>query len=246
MPPRLLEQHRPHYAALPREDELVLITSVLGASADWLAQAFIKEALTAAGRPVVFVSFMRDWGFHVECVRKLVSLVFFLFFFGYFGYVLVLKYVWLFFFLQGVDLAQHVQKGTFAFVDGLSRFFTPQGPRQGSGSGDVALELAAAGGIKGVAGGIAQVVRKLEAGGGGRGGKPLLILESPDFLLAAAEGVGALDMADMILDLREVVFSRGGGFEVLLTVGYVAVPFRDRICECGRPVSGTSADSAGD
>lgn len=84
MPPRLLEQHRPHYAALPRENELVLITSVLGASADWLAQAFIKEALTAgaaAGRPVVFVSFMRDWGFHVECVRKLVSLVFF--FVGY-------------------------------------------------------------------------------------------------------------------------------------------------------------------
>lgn len=139
-----------------------------------------------------------------------------------------------------------MQKGTFAFVDGLSRFFTPQGPRQGSGSGsgDVALELAAAGGIKGVAEGIAQVVRKLEAGVGG--GKPLLILESPDFLLAAAEGVGALDMADMILDLREVVFSRGGGFEVLLTVGYVAVPFCDRICECGRPVSGTSADSAGD
>lgn len=50
---------------------MVLITSVLGASADWLAQALIKEALTA-GRPVVFVAFMRDWGFHVECVRKLV------------------------------------------------------------------------------------------------------------------------------------------------------------------------------
>lgn len=42
----------------------------------------------------------------------------------------------------------------------------------------------------------------------GAGGKPLLVLENPDFLLAATEGVGALDVADMVLDLREVRGSR--------------------------------------
>lgn len=81
----------------------------------------------------------------------------------------------------------------------------------------MALELVAASGIKGVTAGIAQVVRKL--------GRPLLILENPDFMLAAAgEGVGALNMADMVLDLREVWVSpmiggRGEGFEMLLTLG---------------------------
>lgn len=79
----------------------------------------------------------------------------------------------------------------------------------------MALELVAASGIKGVTAGITQVVRKL--------GRPLLILENPDFMLAAAgEGVGALDMADMVLDLREVWVSPmigGGGFEMLLTLG---------------------------
>lgn len=70
MPP----EHRPHYAALPKEAELVLVTSVLGASASWLAQALIREALTAVdpARPVVFVGFTNDWAFHAECTRKLV------------------------------------------------------------------------------------------------------------------------------------------------------------------------------
>lgn len=34
--------------------------------------------------------------------------------------------------------------------------------------------------------------------------KPLLVLENPDFILAAVEGVNALAMEDLILDLREV------------------------------------------
>jgi hypothetical protein len=63
---------KPHYASLPGADELVLVTSVLGASASWLAHAFLKEALTASERAVVFVSFTRDLGFHGECLRKLV------------------------------------------------------------------------------------------------------------------------------------------------------------------------------
>lgn len=76
-----------------------------------------------------------------------------------------------------------MQKGTFAFVDGM---------------------LQPAGGVKSVAAGIAGAVRRLS----GAGGKPLLVLENPDFLLAATEGVGALDIADMVLDLREVRGSR--------------------------------------
>lgn len=64
------------------------------------------------------------------------------------------------------------------------------------------MAAAAAAGIKGVAAGITAAVRRLSAADGGGG--PLLVLENPDFLLAATEGVGALDMADLVLDLREV------------------------------------------
>lgn len=102
--------------------------------------------------------------------------------------------------VQGIDLSQQAQKGRFAFVDGLSKLFSPPGPPTPQ-TGNTAVQLSAAGGIKGVAASIAQVIKQLSIAGG----KPLLILENPDFLLAAVEGVGALDMGDMILELREVV-----------------------------------------
>lgn len=97
-------------------------------------------------------------------------------------------------------MAQYVQKGTFAFVDGLSR------PPQAA----IGMAAAAAG-IKSVVAGITAAVRRVSSadGGGGGGGGPLLVLENPDFLLAATEGVGALDMADMVFDLREVCSSDG-------------------------------------
>lgn len=56
---------------LPREDEIVLVTSVLGASASWLGHVYLREALTG-GKTVVFVSFVRDWGFHSDGVRRTV------------------------------------------------------------------------------------------------------------------------------------------------------------------------------
>lgn len=62
------------------------------------------------------------------------------------------------------------------------------------------MAAAAAAGIRGVAAGITAAVRRLSDAGGG----PLLVLENPDFLLAATEGVSALDMADLVFDLREV------------------------------------------
>lgn len=130
-----------------------------------------------------------------------------------------------------------MNKGTFAFVDGLSRFFLPPGSGQSS---NVALELVAAGGIKGVTAGITQVVQKLARP------LPLLILENLDFMLAAAgEGVGALDMADMVLDLREVWVSPMIGGVRDVADAEVAVSFYDRIGECRCAVCGTSADTAG-
>ncbi|KAI5846322.1 hypothetical protein DFP73DRAFT_545647 [Morchella snyderi] len=161
---------KPHYASLPGEDELVLVTSVLGASASWLAHAFLKEALTAGERAVVFVSFTRDLGFHGECLRKL-----------------------------GIDLTAYGAKGRFAFVDGLSNLFFPSTPGP---SRAAAGALSATGGIKGIMNGISQAVRRLTTGSG----KPLLILENPEFLSAALESVGVVEMGDVVMELREISY----------------------------------------
>jgi elongator complex protein 6 len=70
------------YLALPPEASLVLLTSVLGASTNWLVLRFLYSALTTstdvsskAGEEtkVVLVSFMRDFAFWKEGARRLVS-----------------------------------------------------------------------------------------------------------------------------------------------------------------------------
>lgn len=84
--PPLLE----HYLALPPESYLVLLTSVLGASANWLVlrhlYAYLRGRSPAAAgggggdeeeahkdTGVVLVSFMRDAAFWSEGAAKLVS-----------------------------------------------------------------------------------------------------------------------------------------------------------------------------
>jgi elongator complex protein 6 len=78
--PPLLEP----YLALPREASLVLLTSVLGASSNWLVLRFIYSALqnqdvvpqlpTGGEMKVLLVSFMRDLQFWKENARRLVSI----------------------------------------------------------------------------------------------------------------------------------------------------------------------------
>jgi hypothetical protein len=73
--PPLLEP----YLALPPEASLILLTSVLGASSNWLVLRFLHsaligpEALPENDTKVLFVSFMRDFAFWKENARRLVG-----------------------------------------------------------------------------------------------------------------------------------------------------------------------------
>jgi elongator complex protein 6 len=88
------------YVKLPREDSLLLLTSTLGASANWLLIRFLCDALSSntqdggpdEGHNVVLVSWMRDYEFWKQEARK--------------G--------------AGLDLERLKREKRFAFVDGLS------------------------------------------------------------------------------------------------------------------------------
>ena len=78
--PSLLEP----YLSLPPEASLILLTSVLGASSNWLVIRFIYSALQGqdaspeqGDTKVLLVSFMRDLNFWKENARRLVSTVHF-------------------------------------------------------------------------------------------------------------------------------------------------------------------------
>ncbi|KAG9258693.1 uncharacterized protein F5Z01DRAFT_670400 [Emericellopsis atlantica] len=98
--PPLLES----YLALPPEASLILLTSVLGASANWLTLRHLYSYLRGTtGEPgaekpnvgVVLVSFMRDGAFWREGAGKM-----------------------------GLDLDAMSKQGKFCFVDGLTGLFT--------------------------------------------------------------------------------------------------------------------------
>lgn len=72
--PHLLEP----YLALPSEGSLVLLTSVLGASANWLVLRHLYSYLRGASGEdrdtgVVLVSFLRDGAFWRDGAAKMVS-----------------------------------------------------------------------------------------------------------------------------------------------------------------------------
>ncbi|KAF2109233.1 hypothetical protein BDV96DRAFT_502942 [Lophiotrema nucula] len=102
------------YTRLPAYDSLFLLTSTLGASANWLIIRFLCEALAneqddaGAEREdvaVVLVSWMRDWDFWKSEGRK--------------G--------------GGLDLERLKREGRLRFVDGLSGLYlpsTPEAPQQ--------------------------------------------------------------------------------------------------------------------
>ena len=76
--PPLLSNH----FALPPESSLTLLTSVLGASSNWLVTRFLCTALTSPKAPdaisasdtgvkIIFVSWLRDWPFWKEGAKRL-------------------------------------------------------------------------------------------------------------------------------------------------------------------------------
>ncbi|KAL3436745.1 hypothetical protein BDV09DRAFT_37488 [Aspergillus tetrazonus] len=94
------------YVSSPPRSSLTTVSSVLGATGNWLVLRFLGAALTDAGsgfrgleeerkRKVVLVSFLRGWEFWRSEAKRL-----------------------------GVDLARLTEKRQFAFVDGLSELFS--------------------------------------------------------------------------------------------------------------------------
>ncbi|KAF1913647.1 hypothetical protein BDU57DRAFT_317560 [Ampelomyces quisqualis] len=93
-----IPSHLQPYVRLPRDDSILLLTSTLGASANWLIVRFLCDALSnhdeggEPGHNVVLGSWMREYEFWKQEARK--------------G--------------GGLDLERLKKEGRFAFVDGLS------------------------------------------------------------------------------------------------------------------------------
>jgi elongator complex protein 6 len=101
MPPSSrIPSHLQPYVRLPSHDSLLLLTSTLGASANWLIIRFLCDALSnniedggdEQGHNVVLVSWMREYDFWKQEARK----------------------------SGGLDLEKLRRENRFAFVDGLS------------------------------------------------------------------------------------------------------------------------------
>lgn len=109
MPPSSrIPSHLQPYVHLPRDDSILLLTSTLGASANWLIIRFLCDALSnnpedggeEQGHNVVLVSLMREYDFWKQEARK--------------G--------------GGLDLERLKRDGRFAFVDGLSELCLNETP----------------------------------------------------------------------------------------------------------------------
>ncbi|KAM0279663.1 hypothetical protein ACHAQH_004465 [Verticillium albo-atrum] len=185
--PHLLEP----YLALPPEHSSILLTSVLGASTNWLIlrylYSYLHKKTSQAQEPtedtgdinVVLVSFMRDFNFWKDGAGKL-----------------------------GLDLEALARAGRFCFVDGLTNLFTPlpvDAPRKGIRTlrsprlPDLRNELLAA-------------VADVAGGSGAAPSKTILIVDQPEFLLAATadltegpDAVTGLALRTLLLDAQERV-----------------------------------------
>ncbi|KAI9715870.1 MAG: hypothetical protein M1812_005690 [Candelaria pacifica] len=180
--PPLLEP----YTHLPPRDSLILLTSILGASTNWLILRFLYNALSPSGdstgeadTAVVLVSFMRDFEFWKDGARRL-----------------------------GLDLPRLAQKSRFRFIDGLSDLFD-SGDGVTSNRGEIGSQITLREPTSsGVGAMILQQVKALKIGRDGEERNVLLILDQPDLLLAATEDeVGAVRMTSLLMDLREHVYS---------------------------------------
>lgn len=188
--PPLLEP----YLRLPPEASLIVLTGVVGASTNWLVHRFLcsylassssssdRHAAPDAASPdddavgVVLVSFLRDYAFWKEGAGK-----------------------------TGVDLDVLARKGRFVYVDGLSRLFSdPKAPAaQPVTSGSPGSRVLASPTLAELRKQVLEAVTSLQHQG--PGSKIVLVLDSPDLLLAASgEAVTGAALQDVLLDVREV------------------------------------------
>ncbi|MCJ1255885.1 hypothetical protein MMC24_003703 [Lignoscripta atroalba] len=178
------------YLSIPSPTSLIFLTSVLGASANWLVLRFLYTALSsnpavreghstellAEDVKVVFVSFLRDWDYWRDSGRKV-----------------------------GLDLLRLAQKGKLSFVDGLSGLFAPHNGVKTTdtaleGGGRAVLRDARLEGVERVILGAIESVNRQSKDRG----KVLLVVDGLDMLLAATD-TDAQAMSDMVLELREHV-----------------------------------------
>ncbi|EPQ65376.1 Bgt-4496 [Blumeria graminis f. sp. tritici] len=68
------------YLAMPPESSLLLMTSVLGATSNWLVLRFLHQVLmqeyaaTESTPAILFVSFLRDANFWMSGAKRIVSI----------------------------------------------------------------------------------------------------------------------------------------------------------------------------
>ncbi|KAM5346887.1 hypothetical protein ACJ41O_009892 [Fusarium nematophilum] len=177
--PHLLES----YLALPPESSLILLTSVLGASANWLVLRHVYSYLKGSSADgddgskdtgVVLVSFMRDGGFWRESATKM-----------------------------GLDLDALGRTGRFTFIDGLTGLY-------GNGPSTARPAAPAARKERVLQGTSLQDVKKEIEGAVAdlRTSRKVLIVDQLDALLAITEeSTTSLALQNLVLFLRSLVHS---------------------------------------
>ncbi|KAK9443061.1 putative protein family UPF0405 [Metarhizium brunneum] len=170
--PPLLEP----YLNLPPEAALVVLTSVLGASANWLVLRWVYGLLrngqqageAADTTAVVLCSFLRDGAFWREGAAKM-----------------------------GLDLDAVNRSKRFIFVDGLTGLYVPNGEPSTGGGRDHVLRGGKMDDVKkGVERAIAEISKE--------GRKVVLLVDGMDAWLAMG-GVGALGAVNVLSSWRERV-----------------------------------------
>jgi len=211
------------YLALPSETSLILLTSVLGASTNWLLLRYLQSFLRPSSPDgngngdaqkekvkVLLLSFMRDWAFWKDGGRKLVS--------WHArerhgekegnGLETVADVG-----LQGLDLDKLAAKKRFAFLDGLSGLFvTPMKTWTSEENGNIlhSNNLAT------IHRSIKTAIKSLQ----GEGGKVVLVIDHIDFLLAVSgDETTPVALGDMLMDLRQVSDGHLAGYMKLLYWG---------------------------
>jgi elongator complex protein 6 len=202
--PHLLEP----YLALSSEGSLNLVTSVLGASSNWLLLRHVYSYLrgstdgdeSAKDTGVVLVSFMRDGAFWREGSTKLVS-------FPVFTLILLHRYMREILILrQGLDLDAHSRTGRFTFVDGLTGLYGDSKPQAPGARKERVLRGT----------NVADIKKEIEGAIGDlRASRKVLIIDQLDALLAVSdESTTSLTLQNLVLGLRSVSshqFSRANG-----------------------------------
>lgn len=180
------------YLHIPPENSLVLLTSVLGSTTNWLVLRYLYSLLSTSPSPlatetgidspathgtsVVLVSFLRDYAFWKDGAGKL-----------------------------GVDLDALTKRGKFVFVDGLTGLFrtsydvTPENSLENATGKKVLSANTLQHLRRELEGAIAQIQRPTPEE------RTVFIADQLDLLLAASgDSISSQELRELMLSIREV------------------------------------------